>query len=388
MQPVVHIPLPLQIVIDDVGWRCGIDGHERNEPYRTGAGRDHVPADYAAIASLGRHLNMRPLAAMVLCDWDKHNILRSVPSATWMGAKWDASPYAGSWREEAADILNRDRDFVELALHGAGHEYWDESGIIQRAEFADLDGQWRPRAEQEKHLDACAAILEANGLGAFPGSFVPPAFCFRFGDGEAGLVGLLKERGTKYISTSWINEPHGKGRSRELETVDFGVDAGLMVVRRSDNSAPWFGFNTCDGNLPGGPIMGLHWPNLLMHDPADNESAVLGWVDLLRSFDKSPDRMLARDTAACWNQLAYRYGSQIQPSDYGARLVFTRLDKWNIETLTRSFALRVETDEELYVESPDATITESVFRPKDGFQVVTLCRAAGQSSAVLRWRYR
>ena len=28
------VPLPLQIVIDDVGWWSGEDGHERGEPFR------------------------------------------------------------------------------------------------------------------------------------------------------------------------------------------------------------------------------------------------------------------------------------------------------------------------------------------------------------------
>lgn len=62
------IPMPIQIVIDDVGWWCGTDGHEYNEPFRTGINRDHVPADYQAIVELGKQLNIRPRAAMVLCE--------------------------------------------------------------------------------------------------------------------------------------------------------------------------------------------------------------------------------------------------------------------------------------------------------------------------------
>ena len=36
-----------------------------------------------AIAELGRRLGVRPQAAMVLCEWDRDNLLRRVPTATW-----------------------------------------------------------------------------------------------------------------------------------------------------------------------------------------------------------------------------------------------------------------------------------------------------------------
>lgn len=49
--------MPLQVVIDDVGWWSGNDGSMRQEPYRTGINRNHVPADYKAIVDLGRALD-------------------------------------------------------------------------------------------------------------------------------------------------------------------------------------------------------------------------------------------------------------------------------------------------------------------------------------------
>src|SRR5687767_12494907 len=91
----VEIPQPIQIVMDDVGWWSGENGSARHEPYRTGIARNHVPADYQAIISLGRQLNMKPQAAMILCEWDKDNILRQVPSSTWMGGAWDNSHWVG-----------------------------------------------------------------------------------------------------------------------------------------------------------------------------------------------------------------------------------------------------------------------------------------------------
>jgi len=91
------VPMPIQIVIDDVGWWSGEDGNKRQEPYRTGIKRNHVPADYQAIVDLGVKLGVRPQAATILCEWDRENILRDVPTATWMREKWDNSKWVGPW---------------------------------------------------------------------------------------------------------------------------------------------------------------------------------------------------------------------------------------------------------------------------------------------------
>lgn len=39
-------PLPVQVVIDDVGWWSGHDGSRQQEPFRTGILRNHVPASH------------------------------------------------------------------------------------------------------------------------------------------------------------------------------------------------------------------------------------------------------------------------------------------------------------------------------------------------------
>ena len=105
----VMIPMPIQIVIDDVGWWSGEDGSGRQEPYRTGINRNHVPADYRAIADLGKKLGVRPQAATILCEWDRENILRNVPTSTWMREKWDNTKWVGPWLDEAAEIIRNNQ---------------------------------------------------------------------------------------------------------------------------------------------------------------------------------------------------------------------------------------------------------------------------------------
>ena len=170
----VEIPLPIQIVIDDVGWWCGADGSAGQEPYRTGIMRNHVPADYAAIVSLGRQLAMKPQAATILCEWDTRNLLRALPSATWMGEQWDNTRWDGPWLEEAADIVRKGSDHLELTLHGIGHEYWQGSPSgaweFTRAEWHDRAGNMRPRDEIVRRLDMYAQLLGQYNLGPFPTS--------------------------------------------------------------------------------------------------------------------------------------------------------------------------------------------------------------------------
>ena len=142
----VFIPMPIQIVIDDVGWWSGEDGSKRQEPFRTGINLNHVPADYQSIANLGRALGIRPQAAFILCEWDKENILRNLPTSTWMGDKWDNSIWIRPWMEEAAEIIRSNQNYFELTLHGIGHEYW-EGGTFTRAEWTDSKGQMRPEGQ-------------------------------------------------------------------------------------------------------------------------------------------------------------------------------------------------------------------------------------------------
>ncbi|MDD4180900.1 MAG: hypothetical protein PHE87_04675, partial [Victivallaceae bacterium] len=76
----LSIPMPLLLVIDDVGWWSGENGGHKNEPYRTGINRDHCLGDYLAIIELAKRINMRIQIGMVLCDWSRNNILAKIPS--------------------------------------------------------------------------------------------------------------------------------------------------------------------------------------------------------------------------------------------------------------------------------------------------------------------
>ncbi|SDU45084.1 hypothetical protein, partial [Desulfobacula phenolica] len=126
---IIQIPMPLIISIEDVGWWSGKNGSAFNQPYRTGMQRDHIPEDYTALAALGKGLDMRILAGFVLCEWDKTNLLRQVPSATWMADKWRVSEKNRDLKEKAAWIINKEKQKIEFGLHGVGHEFWTKGGM-------------------------------------------------------------------------------------------------------------------------------------------------------------------------------------------------------------------------------------------------------------------
>jgi len=371
--------MPLQIVLDDVGWWRGRDDHERSGPYRTGIARNHVPVDYEAIASLGRRLNMRPQAAMVLCEWDRDDLLREVPSSTWMGRDWTNRQWVGPWLDEAADIMRKYADHFEICLHGLGHEYWTD-GVMSRAEWHDKQGRMRPADDVRRHLDYCVRILERNGLGGMPASFVPCAFLHRFGAGEKGFASIAGEYGIRYISTPFAT----MHADRPTEEAMFGIDEGLMTADRGRCSIPWHALDASPDDEIAGPILGLHWPNVLHEDPARNEEVVERWVAFLEKLNRSPDRMPARNTRECWTQLAYRVCTEMKSSEDGLEMDFARLDRLAPKHLDTAFTMKISTDRDLRFRATGIQV-ESATRDAVDILAVRLRRDNDSSRATLRW---
>lgn len=346
-----QIPIPIQIVIDDVGWWGGENGSARQEPYRTGIDRNHTLADYEAIALLGRQLNMRPQAAFILCEWDKENILRDLPHSTWMGSSWDNNRWVGPWQEQAVQILQDNAAHIEFTLHGVGHEFWsaDEQGewTFSRAEWFDQYGTMREREEVLAHLDAYERIMQQHNLGSFPTSFVPCAFLYRFGSSE--FANLLQDRGTRFVSTPF-GTMHG---ADEVDHKWFGFDGEVMTVDRGSDLLEWDVIGTGPQGVLSGPICGMHWPNFLHQDPARNEEIVMAWVEFLRPYDSRQDRMLARDTAQFARQLAHHECTQVALNDSALLLDFNSLNRLPQGQLTGSFVIKVSSPVAVHFTSLD-----------------------------------
>jgi len=363
----VTIPMPIQIVIDDVGWWSGTDGSALQEPYRTGINRNHVPADYQAIVDLGKKLGVRPQAATILCEWDRQNILRKLPTSTWMGEEWDNSKWAGSWLDEAADIIRNNNNHYELTLHGVGHEYW-ENGNFSRAEWADRSGTMRPLDQVELHLDYFAKLIDQNQLGPFPTSFVPTAFLHGFGptgDHNTSMAAVIKKRGMTYINTPFDNMYNAKSVQFEL----FGIDSGVMTVDRGEDLFDWDIFGGRPNGSISGPTCGLHWPNLLHEDPDRNPEIVDGWVDFLAPYNHKLDTILAPNSDSFQNQLVYHICTSARLSDNAIELKFTDAELIPEKIAKGRFVLKLESKTKLSFKNEGINIRlESFERINDTYQ--------------------
>jgi hypothetical protein len=332
------VPMALQIVIDDVGWWTAEDTSTQGGPFRTAMPRDHVPADYTAIIELGRRLNMRPQAAFVLCDWDRENILAQIPSATWMGNHWQNPHRNNPQLEEAADLVRTHPDQIEPTLHALGHEYWID-GLPTRAEWHDRSGQMRPADDVRRHLDAFGKILDVNRLGPFPTAFVPSAFLHRFGVTGGGLAALLAEYGIRYLSTPWQRLFF----DRPPEAPDFGFDACILTVDRGNDACRWFEVEPRPNpDAFGGPIIGMHWPNLLARNPASNGEVVERWVAGLKPLDVRFDRLLGVNTANAFSQLVHHRWVELALTDASVNLDWTRIAKVGGAGLLKTFFLKIQ----------------------------------------------
>jgi len=354
---IVTIPMPIQIVIDDVGWWSGEDGNEHQQPYRTGIGRNHVPADYRAIVDLGLKLGVRPQAATILCEWDRKNILRDVPTITWMREKWDNSKWVGPWLDEAADIIRNNQKHYELTIHGVGHEYWQDENMT-RAEWADSSGQMRPLDQVELHLDYFEKLLDQNQLGAFPTSFVPTAFLHGFGltgEHKISMAGVLKKRGVAYINTSFSNMYNAEC----AQFRSFGIDSGVMTVDRGEDLLDWDVFGGKPSGVVTGPTCGLHWPNLLHADPSRNSEIVDDWVKLLKPYNDKPETLLAKNSSVFRNQLVHHVCTKVQIREDKIDIDFLETNKLNEQLGDNQLTIKIESERKLTFHSDDLKIADS-----------------------------
>lgn len=315
--PRACIPRAVQLVLDDVGWREGWNVSDTGGPYRAGVDRLLDERDYAAVADIGEELTIRPQCAMILCEWDRENICAQYPTSTHLGPAWDNSHRVGDWALRARDIFVERAAHIEFAMHGVGHEHWDD-GVRTRAEWHGSDGRRWPWDVLQGHLDCFRRIMAQYGLTpesgiTFPPSFVPCAFCYYLDDADAESTGALMETtGVRYISTPYSSCTFAGGPS---EKPDGGFDHGLLVLDRGNIGVPYDVYATVPQKLPATSICGIHWPNVLTEDPDRNREGVAIWIDYLRNLAGQPGVMLATNTAETFSQWVYHTYAELREQD-------------------------------------------------------------------------
>ncbi len=296
----VFIPMPVFPIVEDVGWWQGEDGSAYQQPYRNAFPRRHCLADYQALVRLADRLGVRIGLGMVLCEWDRNNLLGKIKGATWMGSHWNNQINQGPWLDEAAEYLRGQQGSLELGLHGLCHEFWHQ-GQMERSEFHDQNGNMRSRQVVKSHLEAFGMILEQNGFSELPRLFFPPALNHSFGN--ESIQALLHDFGIRYVITRFSRARRFAPPHHEKITWECGVgllERGLSpVLWNISASSPAWDFS--------GPILPLHWGNLLHRDIERSNDIVDQWAELLLAGTAGPERILAANYEACWRQAAIFY---------------------------------------------------------------------------------
>lgn len=311
----IAIPLPIYPVIEDVGWWKGEDGSANNQPFRNRFPRDHCLADYRALVHLAKRLGIRLTIGMVIGEWDRTDCLRDVVGATWMGRAWDNAPNRGPWLDEVADYIRSNRKWLEPAIHGLFHEFW-QNGRMERSEFHDQENRMRAKANVRSHLAAYRKIMEQNGISPPPRIFIPPALHHSFGNNKESIQAILHEEGIKYVVTDFSRARQYSPPRYDHVTWEKTVillDRGAAPVKWSEAAcAPvWNGE---------GIVLPLHWANLLHPDPDKNRAVVDGWAEMLQKMTVGMKRMMAEDIEACLRQAALCWFGEMKVDGDGLTL--------------------------------------------------------------------
>lgn len=296
----VVLPQPILPVIEDVGWWRGEDGSAVGEPYRNAFPRAHCLEDYQALIRFAGKLGTRLPLGMVFGEWDQTNLLAAVPGSTWQGTAWNNSRNCGPHMAQTVELINDHPEKLEVGLHGLCHEFWLKDGSMERSEFHDGKGRMRARETAIAHLEACYEILKQHGFHQMPRIFFPPALNHSFGNAQESMQAILYGFGIRHVVTRFERANQFQPPRHKLLTWECGV--GLL--ERGMSPVAWSEF----GCLPewnfSGPILPLHWGNLLHADASRNSEIVDGWVDMLLARTTDGKRVIARDYEACWRQVA------------------------------------------------------------------------------------
>ena len=322
-KPIALIPMPLQIVVDDVGWFNGEDDRKNGGPSRTGMPRRHTAEDVRALNLLGEHLGMKINCAFVVGEWDPDNRLREIPHLSKYGDSWDNASYLD--KNEMARMVDaiNESPYVDIALHGLLHGYYmdgvdsyDTSDYyyrINRELIMVNEGEIRRRIEKFKE------ILDFYGIKKELVSYVPPSFAVRFGE----LSRIMAEYGFKY-STTIFRTMVCNGE----KPVTVGVENGIVTVDRVNNLIPWNEHESKFEDLPlVNGVFGAHFPNFLHLDSSRSCEVVDRAVKYFKRCAEEYGTVMSRGIEFCAVQSIYNRFAKVSLSDAEFTIDLSEVEK-------------------------------------------------------------
>jgi hypothetical protein len=300
-EPIALIPMPLQIVVDDVGWFNGEDDRKDGGPSRTAMPRRHVAEDIKALNLLGESLGMKINCALVVGEWDPDNRLREIPHLSKYGEEWDNASYLD--REEMARVVSaiNESPYVELALHGLLHGYYmDGTDSHDTSDFYYRKNRELIMVNEEeirRRIEKFKEILDFYGVKKELISYVPPSFAVRWGE----LSQVMADYGFKYSSTIFRTMVCDGEKP-----VTAGVENGIVTVDRINNLIPWNEHESEFDNLPlVNGVFGAHLPNFLHLDVSRSAEVVERAVKYFKRCAEQYGTVMSRGIEFCAVQSVY-----------------------------------------------------------------------------------
>ncbi len=257
----VFLPMPVFPVIEDVGWWQGQDGSASQQPYRNAFSRRHCLADYQALVRLADRLGVRIGLGMVLCEWDRNNLLGGIRALPGWVVTGTTKKIRGRGLMKLQNICAASKipwnwDYMRFVMNSGTRERWSVPNFMTGMVICDQEQVIK------SHFEAFGMILEQNGFSEFPRLFFPPALNHSFGNGKESIQAILYDYGIRYVVTRFSRARRFAPPHHEKITWECGV--GLL--ERGLSPVPW----NMSASPPGwdfsGPILPLHWGNLLHPD--------------------------------------------------------------------------------------------------------------------------
>jgi len=332
------IPNALGMAIDDVGW---LD-------WEGGNSRDALPSDYKTIIDVGKNLGIRIMTAFIMLDFDKTNLSAgpayNSPEApsnmSKFGTRFDNPHKNNAQLDEIMGMYREAAAYIELGVHGVGHEHWggsktnydsgtpdDPTDDYSRAEFAHIQPfpdiyHSEPWGTEDNRLklscwEDILRLYFTEEECSFPKSMVPPGHAWYYGsDGKGSdesTGSVAGSFGIKYLNCDMDVSFAIMGGVEPTGLVDNGV----LVMHRA-SGADYYAEGETAGTgtnnqfeYPAYPGSSYSW--IEAHFPNYWNSEGI-WTEYLTEVNNAHDRMLAKNTAQVASQWLYRHDAQISGS--------------------------------------------------------------------------
>ena len=353
------IPLGVILQFDDVGWDDGRDLRFWGKASRSGIPRNHALEDYQLLHEIGKGMKSKVLVALCLGDWDKDNVLRGVVGPTHDPHGWDrASEIDIDKFTQYRDTLEGS-DFVEYTIHGLLHGNYDENGKqINETECfiakKDEDGKTIKEliSEEcfEEHLDLFDKIYDSWGFKQPLDIFISP--CGMGGSTDElidQVTKILYKRGVRY----WTNS--GFPFDAPLKVYN-----GVVLTQQRCRipvrfKCPWNAYDINPATFPdvmveekcmNGPMVALHWTNILRFDPKRNFEQVEPWVNYFKGQNEIFGFMTAEGYREAVNQLFHYWFGRASYENGKYVIDLSLVSKENFEPLKKEFFVSFKKDVE------------------------------------------